>query len=89
MKNSEHFIKLIQEINLQIEDCLVSFDVSLFTNIPVEEVLEVIKNGLNMDLSFPERSSLQVEDVIELLDICLTITYFQWSVIYLWNTLRQ
>jgi hypothetical protein len=76
VKNSE-LIKLINEINLQNEDCLVSFYVSLFTIIPVEAVLQVIRNRPNMDLSFPERSPLQVEDIMELLDICLTTTYFQ------------
>jgi hypothetical protein len=76
MKSLEHFIKLIHEINLQNEDYFVSFDVSLFTNIPVEEVLRVTRNRPNMDGSFPERSSFQVEDIMELLDICLTTTYF-------------
>jgi hypothetical protein len=80
MKNSEHLVKLIKAINLQNENCLVSFDVfSLFTNIPVEEVLQVIRNRLNKDPTFPEHSSLQVEDVVELLDICLTTTYFQFD----------
>jgi hypothetical protein len=79
-KHSEHFIKSIQEINLQNGDYLVSFDVvSLFTNVPMEEILQVIRNRLSMDHSFPERSSLQVEDVMELLDICLTTTYFQFE----------
>jgi hypothetical protein len=42
MKNSEHFITLIKDINLQNKDYLVSFHVvSLFTNVPVEEVLQV------------------------------------------------
>jgi hypothetical protein len=77
VKNSEHFIKLIQDINLQNEDHLVSFDiVSLFTNVPVEEVLHVIRNILNTCPSFPERAPLQVEDVMEPLDVCLTTTYF-------------
>jgi hypothetical protein len=57
---------------------LLSFDIaSLFTNIPVEEILQVITNRLNTDPSFPECSTLQVEDIIELLDICLTTTYFK------------
>jgi hypothetical protein len=107
MKNSEHFIKLIQEISLQNKVCLVSSDVvSLFTNVPLEVI---IRNRLNKDPSFLEHSPLQVEDIMELLDICLTITtsslrinsiskkrvwqwethYLQWSVIYLWNTLRK
>jgi hypothetical protein len=32
-----------------------------------------------MDPSFPERSPLQVEDVLELLDNCLTTTYYQFE----------
>jgi hypothetical protein len=32
-----------------------------------------------MDPSFPEPSPLQVEDVRELLNICLTTTYFQFE----------
>jgi hypothetical protein len=32
-----------------------------------------------MEHSFPKRSPLQAEDAMELLDICLTITYFQFE----------
>jgi hypothetical protein len=60
MKNSEHFVKLIQDINLQNEDYFVSSDVvSLFTNVSVEEALQIIRNGLSTD-PFPECSPLQV-----------------------------
>jgi hypothetical protein len=45
----------------------------------MEEVLQVIRNRLRTDPSFPERSPLQVEDMMELLDICLTVTYFQFE----------
>jgi hypothetical protein len=45
----------------------------------VEEVSQVIRNRLNRDPSFPERSLLQVDDVMELLDVCLTMTYFQYD----------
>jgi hypothetical protein len=75
VKNWEHFIKLTQEINFQNEDNLLSFDVvNLFTNVPVEVGLQVIRSRLSADPSFPERSRLQVEDVMELLDICPTTT---------------
>jgi hypothetical protein len=65
VKNSGYFLKLIQEINLQNKNHLVSHDVSSFTNVPVEEVLQVIRNRLNTDPSFRERSHLQVEHVME------------------------
>jgi hypothetical protein len=42
----------------------------------VEEVPQVIRNRLNIDPSPSERSYLQVENVMELLDICLTAKYF-------------
>jgi hypothetical protein len=43
----------------------------------VEKVLQVIRNRLNTNPSFPEYSPLQVEDIMELLDICLITMYFQ------------
>jgi hypothetical protein len=58
---------------------LLNFDISLFTNVPVEEVLQVTRNRFSADPSFPESSPLQVKDVMELLDICLTTTYFQFE----------
>lgn len=47
VKNSEHFIQLIKYINLQNGDMVVGYDVvSLFTNEPVEQPLQVIRNML-------------------------------------------
>jgi hypothetical protein len=58
--------------------CLVSFDVvSLFTNVQVDEALEVIRNKLHNDDTLAEQSLLQVEVFMELLEVCLRITYFQ------------
>jgi hypothetical protein len=52
VKDSEQFIKLILDINLQNEDCHVRFDVvSLFTNLPVEAVLQVIINSTRILVS--------------------------------------
>jgi hypothetical protein len=79
VKNLEHFIKLMEEIILQNGDYLISFDVvNLFTEVSVEEILQVVRNRLSTDFSFPERSHLLVEDVMGLLDICLT-AYFQFE----------
>jgi hypothetical protein len=95
VKNTELLIKSIKDFNLQSEDCLVSFDVvSLFTNVPVEQVLQVIKNRLNTDSSFPERSPLQAVDVMELLDLCLKLrtsslmaNFTSKKMVWQWETL--
>jgi hypothetical protein len=45
-----------------------SFDlISLFTNVPVNEALQVIRNSLSLDDTLPNWSSLKVEDIMELL----------------------
>jgi hypothetical protein len=79
VKNSEYLMKAIQGISLQNENYLVTLDVSLFMNVPVEEVLQIIRNRLNTDPSFLECSPLQVENVMELLDVTLTTTYFKFE----------
>jgi hypothetical protein len=79
VKDSERYIKSIQDINHQNEDYLLSVDaVNVFINAPMEELLQVVRNRLNTEPSFPECSPLQVEEVMELLGICLT-TYFQFE----------
>jgi hypothetical protein len=78
VKNSAHFVQLLKSVNLQPPDTLVSFDVvSLFTNVPVDEALQVISNKLHNDDTLAERSALQAEAIMELLEVCLKTTYFQ------------
>jgi hypothetical protein len=81
MKNSEKFIKSIRNINLQNEDYLVSFDVnqSLHQRRSDKKTLQAIRNRQSTDPSFPECSRLQFENLMELLDILLTTTYFQFK----------
>jgi hypothetical protein len=79
VENSETFIKLIQDINIPGEDYLVSSDVvSLFSHVPVE-VLQIIRNRVSTNSSFPERSPLQVGNIMELLNVCLITTYSQFQ----------
>jgi hypothetical protein len=75
VKNSEHFIKSRKDIKLQNEDYLVSSEVvSLFTKLPVEEVLQTLYRSF-----FPRMLTFTTSDLMELLDICLTTTYFQFE----------
>jgi hypothetical protein len=71
----ESFMK---SVNLQFLDILVSFGVvSLFSNVPVDEVLQVISNKLHNDDTLVELSVLQAEAIMELLEVCLRTKYFQ------------
>ena len=56
---------------------LVSYDVSaLFTSVPVDQALTVIREKLHEDTTLKQRCQLNVEQVIELLGLCLNTTYF-------------
>jgi hypothetical protein len=74
IKNSGHFIQLLKSVNIQSLDTLVSFDISLFTNIPVDEPLQVISNKLNNNSTL---AALQAKVIMELLEVCLRTTYFK------------
>jgi hypothetical protein len=46
-----------------------------FTDIPIDEALQVIRNKLHNDDTLAELPVLQVEATMELLEVCLGITY--------------
>jgi hypothetical protein len=78
VRNSKRFIEIPEKFKVQGSNILVSVDVvSLFTAVPIDEALQVIQNKLSLVETLPNRSSLQIEDVIQLLEVCVRATYFQ------------
>lgn len=79
VQNSTHFTDILKEANA--ENCIiVSFDVkSLFTNVPLQEALQVIEQRLSTDVHLRSRTLLSIESIMELLRKCLTTTYFTFE----------
>ena len=79
VKDSGDFVEKIRNMQLSENDILVSFDVkSLFTQVPIEEALEVIGRKLeNHDDSL--QTPLPLDSIKDLLRMCLTSTYFMWN----------
>ena len=72
VNNSEEFIQKIGSQSLAPEEKLVSFDMcSLFTSIPVTEAVEDVKKKLEED---KHKSGLAPEQVLDLLQLCLSYT---------------
>ena len=56
---------------------MVSYDVrALFTSVPVQPALEVIKKLLNEDQDLHKRTTMSTNHIMDLLEFCLRSTYF-------------
>ncbi|XP_047987681.1 uncharacterized protein LOC125227409 [Leguminivora glycinivorella] len=71
VRDSTHFVQLLEGVMLQEDEVMVSFDVtSLFTNVPVAETIELIKRMAEHDDSLTE--------YMKMIEFCLTSGYFVW-----------
>jgi Reverse transcriptase (RNA-dependent DNA polymerase)/GIY-YIG catalytic domain len=79
VKNSMEFIDEIKPLKIRPGDVKVSFDVvSLFTKVPVKESLIYIRKRLT-EIPFSSWTDLKLDDIMELLKICLKSTYFKYD----------
>ena len=77
--NSATFVDEIKDIHLNDNDIFVSFDViSIFTNVPVDETCGIVKRKLLAENQLASRTSLSVDEIVDLLKLCLLSTCFQW-----------
>ena len=77
VKNNMDFIHSIEGIQMKTDECMMSFDVeSLFTSVPVEPSIQIIKKLLEDDKSLHLRTKMTVNQISCLLDFCLKTTYF-------------
>ena len=69
---------IVNNISKDTSEKLVSFDVeSLFTNIPVKETLIIIKNRLQQDKQLNNRTKLNIDTIMSLLDLVTSCNYFE------------
>ena len=80
IQNSQDFIQQIQGIQLQTNQCMVSFDVkALFTSVPIQPAITIIKKLLEEDQSLQQRTTMSVNNITCLLEFCLKSTYFTYQ----------
>ena len=67
-------------LTLQPGECLTSYDVtSLFTSVPIDPALDIIKDLLEKDEKLNDRTLLSVQNIIQLLGFCLHNTSFSFQ----------
>ena len=80
VKNDMDFIQSIEGIQLRPEECMMSFDVeALFTSVPIEPAIAIIKKLLEEDKNLHQRTTMTVNQISCLLEFCLTTTYFTFQ----------
>ena len=80
IKNTGDFVQQVRGIRLQPTECITSYDVStLFTSVPIESAITIIRNKLEMDPELHLRTTMEVEHITSLLEFCLKTTYFQFQ----------
>ena len=75
--STQDLVVQAKQIILEPGECLSSYDVSaLFTSVPIDPALTIIKGLLEKDNTLKERTVMEVSDIILLLEFCLKNTYF-------------
>ena len=71
---------MIRNLTLQESDLLVSFDVkSLFTRVPITEVLQVAHSKLVNDETLEDCTVMTPSTTCELAQMCMDSTYFAFK----------
>ena len=77
VKNTQHFIDQIKGIHLGQDQCMMSYDVkAIFTSVPTTKAITIIKQLLEKDQELQQRTSLSIQNILSLLECCITSTYF-------------
>ena len=78
--STQDFVEQAKHFKLESGECLSSYDVSaLFTSVPIDPALKIIKDLLVKDNTLKERTVMEVGDIILLLEFCLKNTYFSFQ----------
>ena len=80
VKNSAQFVTNLQGVCISPNDQLVSFNVvSLFTQVPIDHALKVVERRLSDDRTLIERTTIPVQQLVQLTELCLFSTYFKYQ----------
>ena len=78
--NTRDFVEQIKDVRLKQGECIISYDVTvLFTSVPINPVLEIIRHRLANDHQLHNRATMSVSRIIDLLEFCLNSTSFVYQ----------
>ena len=79
-KNSTTFSNYIRNVPIEDDEIMVSFDVtSLYTNIPIIDTLNIIKDSVNNDDQFTRKTAIPQDKFLDLVHLVLTTTWYTFN----------
>ena len=79
VRNSKIFAEFVSQQALREDEIMVSFDVvSLFTCVPTDLAVRIARGRLEKDPTLPERTDLFVDDIVNLITLCLNATFLEF-----------
>ena len=79
-KNSNMFFNYIRNVPIEDDEIMVSFDVtSLYTNIPIIDTLNIIKDYVNNDDHFTRKTAIPQDRFLDLVRLVLTTTWYTFN----------
>ena len=80
IQSTSDFVSKVREVTLLPGEYLSFYDViALFTSIPTDPALFIIKDLLEQDETLCNRTVISVQNIIELFGFCLHNTYFSFQ----------
>jgi hypothetical protein len=80
VKNSQDFINKIKDRVIPNGTLIGSLNVTnLFTTTPGNETLEILKSNLEEDTYLKDKTHLSLENIMDLVRVCVYNTYFQFD----------
>ena len=79
-QNSATFSNYIRNAPIEDDAIMVSFDVtSLYTNIPIIDTLNIIKDYVNNDDQFSRNTDIPKDKFLDLVNLVLTTTWYTFN----------
>ena len=71
------FVEHLKDVRLKQGECIISYDVTaLFTSVPIQPVVNILKQRLANDKDLQQRTTMSIHHITSVLELCLKSTSF-------------
>jgi hypothetical protein len=80
LKNADAFVQRAKNWEISESEVQVSYDVvNLYPSVPINEAILIMVDTLKSDHSIKQRCKLNINEIKELIELCLSKCYFLWN----------